>query len=474
VLSRPKVAREWWTSSGRDPHADERVESHDGRAPAGGRRVSLWAGRMGRLRPRASGRRKRIAVLVLVTGCLGLLPATAVAFQYGGWTQESPAGETAIAAGSDGTQMLMDGGGQVWAKYGVGNGGWIQETPAGQAFRAIATNGGVQMILDGAGQIWAKSGVGNGGWLQESPPGENRISAGGSGLQMLLDGGGQVWAETPQAVYANTLHAGQALQAGEQLISPDGQYQAIMQPNGDFVFSGPAGSWDTGTDGNPGANLSMQADGNLVIYSASGQVLWSTETEASANDSLAVANGGALTLSDGSGSELWGVNLTSPLAGTDDSGALQGYDGSVPVPPAEAAMHSSHETIFNAAKHQYSYTTSDTTRHFGANVNRVHPNAVNWVYWIRGTLLAIATGKVQEGASLWNLATRKQVTSYGDNHSGSEAEYPGYAYHSTIPNLAYNTDYQLAVNVTGACIPPPNHTSCDYVEYERFPFRIAH
>lgn len=97
----------------------------------------------------------------------------------GGWTQETGAGEGAIAVGSDGTQMLLDGGGQVWAKTTVGLNGWTQETPSGQSFTAIATNGGVQMILDGGGEIWAMTGSPRtGAWTQETGPGERAIAVG--------------------------------------------------------------------------------------------------------------------------------------------------------------------------------------------------------------------------------------------------------------------------------------------------------
>jgi hypothetical protein len=35
--------------------------------------------------------------------------------------------------------MILDSAGQVWAKSSIGNGGWTQETPAGEA--AIAAGG---------------------------------------------------------------------------------------------------------------------------------------------------------------------------------------------------------------------------------------------------------------------------------------------------------------------------------------------
>jgi hypothetical protein len=36
--------------------------------------------------------------------------------------------------------------------------------------------------------------------------------------------------------------------------------------------------WASGTAGNPGADLVVQNDGNVVVYSASGAALWSTGT----------------------------------------------------------------------------------------------------------------------------------------------------------------------------------------------------
>ena len=54
--------------------------------------------------------------------------------------------------------------------------------------------------------------------------------------------------------------------------------EAIMQYDGNFVvYDLEHGTpvWSTHTDGNPGAYLNVQGDGNLVIYSATNAVLWS-------------------------------------------------------------------------------------------------------------------------------------------------------------------------------------------------------
>ena len=66
------------------------------------------------------------------------------------------------------------------------------------------------------------------------------------------------------------------LTANQSIYSPNGQYQLIMQGDGNLVEYGPGGQviWDAGTNGNPGAYAIMQGDGNLVVYSPAGKALW--------------------------------------------------------------------------------------------------------------------------------------------------------------------------------------------------------
>ena len=56
--------------------------------------------------------------------------------------------------------------------------------------------------------------------------------------------------------------------------------QLTMQPDGNFVLYGDSGGplWSSNTAGNPGAQLRVQNDGNMVIYSTNQRVLWATET----------------------------------------------------------------------------------------------------------------------------------------------------------------------------------------------------
>jgi hypothetical protein len=68
------------------------------------------------------------------------------------------------------------------------------------------------------------------------------------------------------------LTAGQTLRGGDYLLSPNGQYSAVMQDDGNFVLYwgrwpdrvvGPM--WASDTGGKSGVTATMQTDGNLVL-----------------------------------------------------------------------------------------------------------------------------------------------------------------------------------------------------------------
>ena len=45
-----------------------------------------------------------------------------------------------------------------------------------------------------------------------------------------------------------------------------------------FYSADGAALWSSGTDGSGAADLTMQDDGNLVLYTSEGSAVWSTET----------------------------------------------------------------------------------------------------------------------------------------------------------------------------------------------------
>ncbi|MVN86229.1 hypothetical protein GO986_05570 [Deinococcus sp. HMF7620] len=100
------------------------------------------------------------------------------------------------------------------------------------------------------------------------------------------------------------LTAGEGLMAnGDSVLSNNGQYRLAMQADGNLVLYSASGSpriIPTGTYGKPVHRLIMQSDGNLVIYGTGNQALWATNTSGRAGAWLAIEDGGALVLWHGS------------------------------------------------------------------------------------------------------------------------------------------------------------------------------
>lgn len=82
----------------------------------------------------------------------------------------------------------------------------------------------------------------------------------------------------------DNLYAGQSIYSEQQLVSQNGWYIARLGPRGD-LFTRAKNQvvengflWQTNTGGSGGYRLTMQNDGNLVLYTASNQVVWQTGT----------------------------------------------------------------------------------------------------------------------------------------------------------------------------------------------------
>lgn len=104
------------------------------------------------------------------------------------------------------------------------------------------------------------------------------------------------------------ISSGGYLRPGRSIQSPNGQFKLNMQSDGNLVISSAltkAVRWQTGTSGNFGAYVVMQADGNLVVYPhgrsapAPGQptsALWQSGTYGVAAASADLMDSGYLTV----------------------------------------------------------------------------------------------------------------------------------------------------------------------------------
>ncbi len=94
----------------------------------------------------------------------------------------------------------------------------------------------------------------------------------------------------------STLRAGESLFAGQSLFSPNGRHELRMQDDGNLViYRAGAPVWNTGTFNGPGV-ATMRADGNFVIYDQNQQMVWTTQSEGNAGAYLVMQDDGNLVL----------------------------------------------------------------------------------------------------------------------------------------------------------------------------------
>jgi hypothetical protein len=82
------------------------------------------------------------------------------------------------------------------------------------------------------------------------------------------------------ADYTLQLNGGQQLNPGESLQSPSGLFLLTMQTDGNLVLYAPGhiAIWASNTAGHSGSVLQMQTDGNLVVYAAGHVETWASNT----------------------------------------------------------------------------------------------------------------------------------------------------------------------------------------------------
>jgi len=71
------------------------------------------------------------------------------------------------------------------------------------------------------------------------------------------------------------------LTPGQSLTSPNGQFVAAFQGDGNLVvyrIGQNTALWASSTHGKAGTRVIMQADGNLVMYTAGNQPVWASNT----------------------------------------------------------------------------------------------------------------------------------------------------------------------------------------------------
>jgi len=133
-------------------------------------------------------------------------------------------------------------------------------------------------------------------------------------------------ASTSTASAPNVLRAGQKLLSGSWLVSSNGLWRLVMQPDGNLVlYLQGKPYWSTNTRRHAGDYAVMQSDGNFVIYQGQ-RSIWSSASSRSLKGAyyLSVQNDGNVVIYTPTNKHIWATN--TPL-GT----GLQYGDSGPPV-----------------------------------------------------------------------------------------------------------------------------------------------
>lgn len=131
--------------------------------------------------------------------------------------------------------------------------------------------------------------------------------------------------------------SGDVLYANQSLASESGEFVLWMQDDGNLVLYGPEGPlFATGTNGR-GVQVEMQYDGNVVVYDASHHPVWATGTQGNEGAVMVVQDDGNLVV--------YAVDFATPLWASRDAGAPQPSPGAPENPDGSGPSECTVEAV---------------------------------------------------------------------------------------------------------------------------------
>lgn len=152
----------------------------------------------------------------------------------------------------------------------------------------------------------------------------------------------------------NTIKAGAKLTEGQRLISANKSYYLTIQADGNMCIYTSTNTfvWCSMANKGKGSYLTMQADGNLVVSDSKNQSVWDTKTQAYFDAKYATAewkpvrtvleNDGTLCLYNASNKKVW--NNTAANTAQPDTKTTEGFSGSVTKKQVKIALPFSKTT----------------------------------------------------------------------------------------------------------------------------------
>ncbi len=126
------------------------------------------------------------------------------------------------------------------------------------------------------------------------------------------------WAMAAFQNGSDKLLAGDKMTTNQTMRSTDGSYRVTLQNDGNVVLYNASGRslWASGTAGKGGVALNMQGDGNLVLRSSRGSSVWSTATNGRGANRAVIQNDGNFVLYTSSNAAVWATGTSQSTADT--------------------------------------------------------------------------------------------------------------------------------------------------------------
>lgn len=206
------------------------------------------------------------------------------------------------------------------------------------------------------------------------------------------------------------LTAGQQVNANDHILSADGHSILSLQRDGNIViYSDFTPRWSSGTAGvqNP-VKLVMQGDGNLVEYNAAGQATWNSQTSGNSGAYASLQTDGNLVVYSSSGSPLW--NSGSVVVPDYLSRVSTNLPLNATLYPGQSlqTMDRKHKLVLQADGNLvlYSSASSSETPIWASGTNG--QSALGLVMQSDGNLVLYSTS----GTALWSSGTDHKSSSF--------------------------------------------------------------
>ena len=245
-------------------------------------------------------------------------------------------------------QELLNSAGVAFAQLTM-KGDFILHNGTSIPWHSKTKKGAVSITMQRDGNLVMRNAKGKALWSTKTSGGGNRLQLDALGnLDIVSSGQLLLWRNG--AVTTNTvsnLGSGQALKAGQYLVSLDGTQRAALSSTGAFFDSPTASTGSVGwvTPNAGGTELYMNPNGNLELKDVANHVLWSTLTSRYRGAQLQLLNSGVLQLVTPNNVAVWHVSqsvapVTSSALGSKIIASAESYDQYAKHPVAERPMGS--------------------------------------------------------------------------------------------------------------------------------------